>query len=273
MKQIDLALHNYLQDYRCFPPTCVVDKNGKPLYSWRVLILPYIEQDTLYRQFHLDQPWDSPHNKSLLVKGAKLFRCPEDEKACGDGEATTNYLAVFGEHAFLKRDRPVLLTESPSMADSVCLIEKKNSGIPWTAPEDFCLDDLERTPAETVLLEDATPHRSELGYFYHERHTWFCVARADTSVRMIPADVLRAGKLAKLLQARGATDANMEAISGEHLPPSIYWEHCIGLPLWVVTLVLLLGQAIVGRHAAVKALAAEKEMEQVLQKETMDRRE
>jgi RNA polymerase sigma factor (sigma-70 family) len=68
LKQIGVALHSYQDVYGHFPAPAIYDpRTGKPLLSWRVAILPYIEQDNLYRQFHLDEPWDGPHNKKLLA--------------------------------------------------------------------------------------------------------------------------------------------------------------------------------------------------------------
>ena len=57
-----LALHNYHDTHGLYPPAVVYGDDDKPLYSWRVLILPFVEQDALYKEFHLDEPWDSPHN-------------------------------------------------------------------------------------------------------------------------------------------------------------------------------------------------------------------
>ena len=69
---------------RALPADAIYDKNGKPLLSWRVMVLPYIEQDALYKQFHLDEPWDSDHNKKLLEKMPPLF-------AAGDEQALKNH--------------------------------------------------------------------------------------------------------------------------------------------------------------------------------------
>jgi hypothetical protein len=57
-------------------PTDIVDKNGKVLLSWRVLLLPYLEEGALYKQLKLDEPWDSKHNKKLLEKMPKVFASP-----------------------------------------------------------------------------------------------------------------------------------------------------------------------------------------------------
>ncbi len=63
LQQIGLAMHNYHDRHKTFPPAYTVDKAGKPLLSWRVLILPYLDQEALYKEFHLDDPWDSVHNR------------------------------------------------------------------------------------------------------------------------------------------------------------------------------------------------------------------
>ncbi|MBI1830756.1 MAG: DUF1559 domain-containing protein [Planctomycetes bacterium] len=73
LKMIGLALHSYHDDNKLLPPAAICDKNGKPLLSWRVAILPYIEQGPLYREFQLDEAWDSPHNIKLLPKMPKVY--------------------------------------------------------------------------------------------------------------------------------------------------------------------------------------------------------
>ncbi len=62
LKQIALAMHIYHDQHKRFPPRASYDKDGKPLLSWRVHLLPYLDQQALYNQFKLDEPWDSEHN-------------------------------------------------------------------------------------------------------------------------------------------------------------------------------------------------------------------
>ena len=81
LKQIALAMHNYHSANNAFPQTRDLDEKGKPLLSWRVAILPYIEQQELYNKFKLDEPWDSPHNKALLKEMPPIYRCPSRTKA------------------------------------------------------------------------------------------------------------------------------------------------------------------------------------------------
>ena len=77
-KQIGLALHNYHDTYGALPPLYTVDEKGKPLHSWRVLILPYIEQSSLYEKIRLDEPWDSEHNKQFYDQMPAIYQCPSN---------------------------------------------------------------------------------------------------------------------------------------------------------------------------------------------------
>ena len=74
MKQIGLAMHNYHDANKSFPAQASFDASGRPLLSWRVLLLPYLEQNELYKQFHLDEPWNSEHNRKLIAKHAGGLR-------------------------------------------------------------------------------------------------------------------------------------------------------------------------------------------------------
>src|SRR5262245_31540948 len=76
LKQIVLAFHSYNDTHRRLPPVAVFGKDGRPLYSWRVLLLPFVEQEPLFRQFKLDEPWDSPHNIALLPLLPPVYRHP-----------------------------------------------------------------------------------------------------------------------------------------------------------------------------------------------------
>jgi prepilin-type processing-associated H-X9-DG protein len=73
LKQIGLAMHNYADVHKRFPARAILDKDGKPLLSWRVAILPYLDQKALYDQFHLDEPWDSEHNRKLAEQMPPVY--------------------------------------------------------------------------------------------------------------------------------------------------------------------------------------------------------
>src|SRR5207253_3651309 len=78
LKQLGLALHNYLDFYQSFPPAVVRDADGNPLYSGRVLLLPFMGQENLYRSFDLTQAWDSPRNQAISQMQLSVFRDPAD---------------------------------------------------------------------------------------------------------------------------------------------------------------------------------------------------
>ena len=102
MRQIGLALHNYRSAHQTFPARAIFDKQGKPLLSWRVQILPMLEEDALFKQFHLDEPWDSEHNKPLVAKMPAVF---QDPRRPPDG--TTTFLAVVGKGLAFEGDKPL----------------------------------------------------------------------------------------------------------------------------------------------------------------------
>jgi hypothetical protein len=97
LKQIGIALHLHLDAKRSFPAAASYDKQGKPLLSWRVHLLPYLEQGTLYKEFHLDEPWDSDHNKKLITRMPRAYATPGSRKLAAEGKTTV--LGVSGKDA------------------------------------------------------------------------------------------------------------------------------------------------------------------------------
>ena len=97
LKRLGLALLNYTDAHKRMPAQAIYDTQGKPLLSWRVMLLPYLEQNELYKQYHLDEPWDSEHNKQLIEKMPNAFMYPEFDEA-----GKTLYQAVFSKGFPLK---------------------------------------------------------------------------------------------------------------------------------------------------------------------------
>ncbi len=137
LKQIGLALHNYHSTFDSFPKQGITDKDGKPLLSWRVAILPYIEQQALYNKFHLDEPWDSEHNKALLNEMPKVFACPSRTNA---DPTKTHYQGFVGEGAFWDAEKPIgLVNITDGTSNTIAVVEAENA-VPWTKPEDIKFD-------------------------------------------------------------------------------------------------------------------------------------
>lgn len=136
LKQIGLAIHNYEAAYsKGFPAAAICDKDGKPLLSWRVAILPFIEQEALYQQFHLDEPWDSAHNKALIAKMPRLYAPVGDAQK--DAESgTTFYQALVGGGAMFETTKPRSLpTITDGLSNTLMVVEAAEPEV-WTKPSD-----------------------------------------------------------------------------------------------------------------------------------------
>jgi Protein of unknown function (DUF1559) len=168
MKQLTLAAHNYLDKYGVFPPAYTTDKDGKRLLSWRVHLLPYLEQDKLYKEFHLDEPWDSDHNKKLIARMPAVFRSSADPKLAAAGKTT--YLAPIGEATMWPGSKGVRIADvTDGTSNTIFLVDAVDeAAVEWTKPED--------------LGYDANAPMTGLGARYHGG---FLAALADGSVRLI----------------------------------------------------------------------------------------
>lgn len=163
LKQLGLALHNYHDFYESFPPAHVVDENGTPLYSWRVLLLPFLEQEPLYDQLHLDEPWDSPHNRPLLDVDVAPFRCPSEHAAVAEGDhkgiGITNYVAVVGpETMWPQHDSVTFRDVTDGNIRTILVVEVANSGIHWAEPRDLHVTQMAREINPTAGMGLSSRH-------------------------------------------------------------------------------------------------------------------
>jgi hypothetical protein len=145
LKQIALALHNYHDAYGALPPHALYSKNGKqPLLSWRVAILPYIEQDHLYKQFKLDESWDSPHNKQLIAQMPTIYAMPSAQPTKEPGR--TFYQAFVGKGAGWERQaRGLRIADFTDGTSNTIVIAEAAEPVIWSKP-----DDLEFDPDRTL---------------------------------------------------------------------------------------------------------------------------
>ncbi|TWU13498.1 hypothetical protein CA54_23330 [Symmachiella macrocystis] len=137
LKQIGLALHNYHDVWGSFPPAYIADETGRPMHSWRVLILPYLDQQALYDQYDFDEPWDGPNNSRLLGNRPPVYACPSS-----DVDATsTYYAAIAGETCVFAGAEPIAIRDIVDGTSNTSMIgEVSGMGIPWMEPRDVDFD-------------------------------------------------------------------------------------------------------------------------------------
>jgi type II secretory pathway pseudopilin PulG len=141
LKQIGLALHNYHDTFGCFPPAYIADEYGRPMHSWRVLILPYIDQALLYNQYRFDEPWDGPNNSRLADRIGNTFLCPSDPATYGEQRGQmTNYVAILGPDTAWPDSQSVKLTDiQDGTSNTILVVEVAHSDIHWMEPRDLDL--------------------------------------------------------------------------------------------------------------------------------------
>jgi hypothetical protein len=187
MKQIGLAMHNYAQEHNHrFPAATMIGPDGKTPYSWRVAILPYIDQKALYDQYKFDEPWDGPNNSKLLDKMPPQYAHPDAGAA-----NMTSYFMPTGPHTISSDDVGSALREIVDGTSNTILAVEARRNIPWSKPEDI--------PAPAGPGTEGQP-LPKLGGF---SSIGFNVLFADGAVRFI-ADSIDPKVLRTLLSKDGA---------------------------------------------------------------------
>jgi len=137
LRQLGLACLSYESAYGHFPQQANYDDDGKPLLSWRVHILPYIEQQGLYEQFHLDEPWDSDHNKKLIAKMPAAYDCPALALAGGK----TVCLGVAGKGGVFRKNKTGFGDITDGSSNTALIVEvDPELAVEWTKPQDYECD-------------------------------------------------------------------------------------------------------------------------------------
>jgi hypothetical protein len=133
LRQIALAMNSFHQQNGHFPGAAIRGPDGRPLLSWRVAILPYIEAEDLYKQFRLDEPWDSPHNLALLPKMDATYTDPDHDRSDG----LTRFQVYAGPGSAFEAPRPHNLAEFVNGPDKTLLVTEGEQRVPWTKPMDL----------------------------------------------------------------------------------------------------------------------------------------
>jgi hypothetical protein len=171
LKQMALAMHNYMDVYKSFPAPYSSDKQGKPLLSWRVHILPFIEHDQLYKQFKLDEPWDSEHNRKLIPLMPAVYKSPMQKNVA---KGKTTYLVPVGKDTIFPGPKGISIRDITDGTSNTILIVEVNddNAVTWTKPDDF-----------------KTNVKKPLAILVRRGAAGFHVAMADGSVRYVARTV------------------------------------------------------------------------------------
>jgi len=186
LKQIGLAMHNFHDRHKTFPPRASLDRQGKPLLSWRVHLLPYLDEQALYQQFHHDEPWDSLHNRKLLERMPDIYRTPRrkhDNKTC--------YLVPVGKGTIWERPESLSRRQIRDGLSNTILVVEVNSAraVEWTRPADL----------------DYDPKQPLRGLYNVWKHNTFRAVIADGAIQSVTKDI-NADTLRGIFTANGGEE-------------------------------------------------------------------
>ena len=175
LRQLEIALLNYESAHGHLPPAFTTDAAGNKLHSWRVLILPFMEGNAIYKQLDLTKPWNHPVNAKFANQAPDCFRCPSNKKLKPD---QTSYLAVVGANTYWRFDgTPVKLSEvTDGTSNTISLIDAPIA-VNWMEPVDINFNGITKNKAGSSDLI-SSPHTGGTN-----------MAFGDGSVRFIPSDL------------------------------------------------------------------------------------
>ncbi len=134
-RQIGEALHQYHDRYGSFPPAYVRGPNNERWHSWRVLLLPFLNEGELHAEYHFDEPWNGPRNSQLIARRPDVFACPAGDHV---DEGATNYLAIVGRRSAWPEYLSLRIRDfQDGTTNTVLLAESADSSIKWTEPNDM----------------------------------------------------------------------------------------------------------------------------------------
>ncbi len=138
-----MAVANYHETYKCYPPPFIADADGKPLHSWRILVLPFLERNDLYKQYRFDEPWDGPSNRKIADQMPSIYALHGIEKP---GNITTNYLRVVGDQTASPPNRLLDMTAiTDGVSSTLFVVENVGANVHWMEPRDLMFDSMSLT--------------------------------------------------------------------------------------------------------------------------------
>ncbi len=175
LKAIGLALHGYHDKYGCFPPAYLTDAEGRPSHSWRVLLLPFLDQEKLYKEYRFDERWDSHHNRLLADRLEGVFNCWLERGSKGSPEARmTSFVAVVGPDTVWPGRQPVKISDiTDGIHTTLMVVEVAKSEIQWMEPRDLSFADIDFTLNNRSRFGISSGHAKGVNALYADGHVGF----------------------------------------------------------------------------------------------------
>ena len=177
IRQICLACHNYQSVHGHFPPAYLPDENGKPMHSWRVLILPYIDEQAVFDRYDFDEPWDGPNNSKLVDQlSGDIFRL----FPTAPFEGKTGIKLVTGpETGFVEAGSPTYNDILAGVSNTICVVEDIKNPVNWMSPQDVTIDEV-----DNLFKFDADKPRHVVeSKFSRTSYYFWCVGMFDGSTQ------------------------------------------------------------------------------------------
>lgn len=186
LRCIGIALQQYHAVHGALPPACTFDSNGRPLHSWRTLILPELGHTELYESIDLTKPWDDPANAKAFETRVPEFDCPAMLP-----RGLTNYMAAVGPDAFLHPTRPRSFDEIQSPSVTLMLFESDmESAVHWMSPANASIDAFIQFGARSKL-----PHSGGINAIMGDGSARFLNQDLDPGVRRKLVSITTSGEL------------------------------------------------------------------------------
>jgi len=180
LKWIAIAMQSYEREHGHFPPPVVTDRTGRPLYSWRVALLPYLDEKAMHERFHLDEPWDSEHNRRFVQQMPDVYKSSGVDLPAGH----TRFLVLRGEGTvFPGGQQKISVRDIPDgTRDTVMAVTASpDAAVPWTKPQDIAFEP--KKPTQNLANNQPGDNFSVIFCDGHGR--WFSAQVAGDIVRAI----------------------------------------------------------------------------------------
>lgn len=187
------------------PPAFIADESGRPMHSWRVLLLPYLDAGKLYAQYDFSEPWDGPSNRRLLNQRPRIYALHDRNREPG---SLTNYLVVIGPDTMWPGSEP---TDEPFGGRKILIVENVGADVHWTEPRDLNLD--------TMNFDLAASNSDGVSSSYLPA----AVALSDGTIRRLHPDKISPEELRDLLTGKvdlkvALRDADFQLEDGRDRP-------------------------------------------------------